>query len=308
MKQRRISRNLGKDTHVRDHVDNIFQSSNHETYGTQIGSVLYPEPEPFFRQNMVTVEMARGGRITSVAYPGASFDPITGNLHGSYEGPIPGQMVMVGFENGNQASPYVVNRYPYQGVANSFTEFNYLNPMFKSGFHAFDVIMGHFSGAYISMNTGIFPSISLPGSISVSAITDIEMSALTNISMDALVSTELVAGQVSIFSNILDIEISAFTTMLLESNTKTEINSAIVSLSGITQIELNGKTDWAIKFTAMQTAFNLLKTELNAFITIFNAHTHAGVTTGAGVSGTTATPGTSATADMSSAKNLTVLM
>lgn len=54
----------------------------------------------------------------------------------------------------------------------------------------------------------------------------------------------------------------------------------------------NEGTDWAVRYSALETAFNELKSK-------FNGHTHTGVSTGGGVSGTTATP---STADITGAK------
>lgn len=54
----------------------------------------------------------------------------------------------------------------------------------------------------------------------------------------------------------------------------------------------NKGTDWAVRYSALETAFNELKSK-------FNGHTHTGVSTGGGVSGTTATP---STADITAAK------
>jgi len=191
MRQAKIAKNLGRDTHVRDHSVDIFRGPNHNTTQMIIGEVLIPEPEPIFRQNMVTVQLARGGNITDVAYPGAFIDPVTGNLHGSYEGPHPGQMVVVGFENGNVNTPFVVNRYPYQGVGNTLTEAKYISPLTRKGFHSSDVLMGHLSGSYLAFNTGILPSTQLPGSVSLHGVTDVNIDSTTNILLDALVSAEV---------------------------------------------------------------------------------------------------------------------
>ena len=60
--------------------------------------------------------------------------------------------------------------------------------------------------------------------------------------------------------------------------------------------------DYAIKYLELKTAFDQLKTELNNFITVFNAHVHTGVTTGGGSSGLSSTPGVAATADMTNSK------
>lgn len=265
-RQRKITHNIGMDTHVRDHSGNRFLQQSHSASQMLMGEVLLTQPEPLFSQNMVTVKMARGGTITSVAYPGAFIDPITGNLHGSYEGPIPGQMVMLGFENGNSNSPFVVNRYPYQGVGNTLVEEAYNTPLTKASFHASDVVTGHFSGSYLSFNTGVLPSTEIPGSVTLNAITDYNMISGGNVLFDALVSAEM--------------------------------KSAIVTLTGTTQVELNGNTNFAVKYTELKTAFDQLKSDLNS-------HVHTGVTTGGGSSGPPATP---SVADMSPSKNSTVLM
>lgn len=193
-RQRKIAKGLGNDTHTRSVQSNAFQSQSRNTFETMAGEVLITQPEPLFQQNYVTVRLARGGTIKNVAYPGAFIDPITGNLHGTYEGPYPGQMVTIGFENGNSAAPYVINRYPYQGAGNSFTELQYSNPLTKAGFHNFDVMMGHFSGSYLSFNTGILPSTELPGSVKLKAMTDFNCISNTNILLDAILSSEVKAS------------------------------------------------------------------------------------------------------------------
>lgn len=74
--------------------------------------------------------------------------------------------------------------------------------------------------------------------------------------------------------------------------------------SGI--IEVNGNADFAVRFTALESAFNELKGDFNQLITDYNGHGHGGVQTGGGTSGVTNTPGTSSSADMSGAKVDTV--
>ena len=281
IKQRKINTNLGKDTHVRDHAQNLFQSPNYNTKQIVVGEIQLTEPEPLFNQNMVKVKLARGGKLSSVAYPGAFIEPLSGNLHGMYEGPFPGQMVAVGFENGNMNSPFVVNRYPYQGAGNTLSENSYKTPLTKSFFNATDVVIGHVSGSFMSFNTGAPLAVNgIPGSIKINATTDLKMNANTIFSAESLVSAE--------------------------------VKSTLVTLTGSTAVALNGNTNFAVKYTELKTAFDLLRTELNSFITIFNAHVHpvAGVTAGPAsvTSSVTATPGTPAAADMSAAQNTKVLM
>jgi len=230
--QKKILQNIGNDTHVRDHSGNAFLEQSNSASQMLMGEILLTQPEPLFSQNLVTVKMARGGTITSVAYPGAFKDPISGNIHGSYEGPIPGQMVMLGFENGNSNAPFVVNRYPYQGVGNTFVEESYRTPLTKSAFHSSDVITGHFSGSYLSFNTGILPSTEIPGSVTLNAITDYNMFSGGNVLFDALVSAE--------------------------------VKSKIVTLTGSTHIALNGDTNFAVLWTELNTQLQSLVSSINS--------------------------------------------
>lgn len=317
-KQRQIDKNLGSDTHTRDHSFNKFQAQNHETYGMQVGEVLFPEPEPLFRQNMVTVKLARGGEVTSVAYPGAFIDPITNNLHGTYEGPIPGQMVTVGFENGNAASPFVVNRYPYQGTGNTFTESKFINPLTTAGFDSTDVMIGHFSGSFLSFNTGLLSG-KLPGSVSLNAMTDLDIVSNTNITADAGVNMSLssaLAMNIESGTTIgidagTDMSLNSTLAMNLESGTTAEMKSKVTTLTGSTHVALNGNTNFAVLYTELKTAFDLFRTEVNTFITTaFNLHTHL-YAPGPLPPAPSAVPipvGVSATADMSAAQNTKVLM
>ena len=66
--------------------------------------------------------------------------------------------------------------------------------------------------------------------------------------------------------------------------------------SGI--IEINGNTDFAVRFSVLETGFNQLKADFNAFLT----HLHAGVTTGGGISGPPAPPVVPSTASIAGAK------
>jgi hypothetical protein len=236
-RQYKIVRNLGNDSHSRDVRDNIWQMQSTQTFETVIGEILVARPEPLFRQTLVDIQLAKGGRINGAAYPGAFIDPMTGNLHGIYEGPIPGQMVSIGFANGNLDAPYVVNRYPYQGVGNTFTESQYINPLTNAGFHPTDVIVGHFSGSYMSLNTGILPSTELAGSIRLKAITDFNCESGANILLDAIVSSELKAATAKLTGTTLA-EVSATTSKLkgttlaeVSATTKSEIKAAEVKLS-----------------------------------------------------------------------------
>ena len=189
-RQRKLSKVNGKDTHVRSQERDLFQRQSVKTFEIKTGEVFLNQIEPAFKQNAVSINLSKGGRIDGVPLPGAFIDPITGNLHGSYEGPIPGQMISVGFVDGNSAAPIILNRYPYQGKGNTALEPFYKLPMFKAGYDFSDVILGHFTGSKISLNTGIFSG-KVPASISIEAFTECNITANTTILVNALVSAEV---------------------------------------------------------------------------------------------------------------------
>jgi hypothetical protein len=240
MRQSEITKNLGRDTHVRDNTNNMFTRGNHETNQLIIGEVLMPEPEPAFKQNMVTVKLARGGRVTSVAMPNAGINPVFGKLHGLHEGLIPGQMVMLGFENGNQASPFIVNRYPYQGTGNSFFESSFIMPTVAQGIGNADVAVGHFSGSSLQFHSGIFPDLAIPGSVTLDAITSLQMSGMVSAKMSALMGGAVecdVLGNATI-SSLLGATVSADTTGLVSIKSLTQsmgdlVQTLITVISGL---------------------------------------------------------------------------
>lgn len=68
--------------------------------------------------------------------------------------------------------------------------------------------------------------------------------------------------------------------------------SAKIALTPTTEVILNGGADWAVQFSALQTAFDELKSA-------FNTHVHAGVTSGGASTAATSVP---SAADISLAK------
>ena len=76
--------------------------------------------------------------------------------------------------------------------------------------------------------------------------------------------------------------------------------SAFINLLNTGILELNGNADFAVRFNAMKTAFDEMKTDLNNFITVYNGHSHATAPAGP-ISGPSAA-GSASAADMSDAK------
>jgi hypothetical protein len=273
--QRKISKKKGFDTHVRSVEDNKFQSQSTQTYEIMTGEVLLNLPEPFFRQNAVSVRLSQNGKISPVGIPGAFIEPLTGNLHGTYEGLIPGQMVSIGFLRGDSSSPIILNKYPYQGVGNSLLAPSFITPMFLAGYMPTDVLMGHISGSKIGLYTGGGLNGALPGSIGIDAITQCKITAKTNIVLEAIVGAELKSS------------ISKLTGI-----TSAEVKAPLVKIDGSTSVQINGSTKNFVTHAELDTA---LQTYVSAVNLLFASKLDGG-----------GTPGT-ATLNITAAKTLKVL-
>jgi len=77
--------------------------------------------------------------------------------------------------------------------------------------------------------------------------------------------------------------------------------AAFINLLSTGTIEINGNTDFAVRFGALETAFNELKTDFNNFVsTTYNLHNHPTAPTGP--ISTPSVTGSSSSADISGAK------
>jgi len=295
MRQKRITQNLGRDTHVRDQSQNIFQNFHKKSYQMLMGEIKETQPEPLFTQNMVKVKLAEGDEVNDVSYPGAFIDPESKNLHGLYEGPIPGQMVLLGFEDGNIHAPFVVNRYPYQGYGDTNTEEDYKTPLTNAKFNPADVMLGHHSGSFLVFNEGSpLTDNGNAGSVKLYASTEFLLQSDSEILFEAETSAEINTKEIKFIGEDL-----------------IEAESKKIILTGSDQIELNGNSNYAVKYTELKSGFDTMKTDLNTFInTVWNIFAAAYVPGGPTVVGMplTALSGTPTTADITSAKNDTVLM
>ena len=65
---------------------------------------------------------------------------------------------------------------------------------------------------------------------------------------------------------------------------------------------INNGEDWAVRYTALETAFNELKGQHNKLQAAFDAHTHPGVESGPSSTGMTAASGAESSADITPAK------
>lgn len=65
---------------------------------------------------------------------------------------------------------------------------------------------------------------------------------------------------------------------------------------------INNGTDWAVRYSALETAFNQLRADHNKLQASYDAHTHPGVTSGSSSTGGTVPSGAESTADIEPAK------
>jgi len=311
-RQRKLAKNLGNDTHTRNIEDNMFQSQSVNTLKVVTGEVFLTQPEPLFSQTNVMVNLTKGGLLSSVAYPNAFKEPISGNIHGLYEGPIPGQMVMLGFVEGNSASPFVINRYPYQGQGNSLTELAYINPLTQSLYNATDVILGHVSGSYLSFNTGFpIPTGKLPGSVSLHSMTDLKIDTLAGIidissSLTMNLTSTLgmnidagVAGALSVKGLGVDVDAGASALTMAGLGVDIDASAGASTIAGLT-VELNGNTKAFVTWAELNAALQILITALGVPLIVTGVATPA-----LAVSGTAAWA-VPPTLDISSAQTTTV--
>lgn len=285
-KQRKLNKNNGNDTHVRSLERDVFKQPSFKTFEIKTGEVFLNQVEPVFKQNAVTVNLSKGGRAEGVPLPGAFIDPITGNLHGVYEGLIPGQMVTMGFIDGNSAAPIILNRYPYQGKGNTLTENTFITPMFLAGYSPNDTLIGNVSGSVIGLYTGVnVLGGKLPGSIGIDAFTECNITAQTDILLDAIVSAEVKSALAKLTGTV-----------------SAEISAPLVKIDGSATVEINGNTKSFVTHAELDTALQLLMTALSLPLVVSGTANPGGLA----VTGTAVyTP--PPTIDITAAKTLKVL-
>ena len=95
---------------------------------------------------MVDVELARGGMVRKVVFPGGVIDEKTKNLHGDYIPPTEGQKVIISFTGGDMNSPYISDLIFRAGTS----EFSKLYKTFHSDkkIKKDEIHRGHKSGSY----------------------------------------------------------------------------------------------------------------------------------------------------------------
>lgn len=114
--------------------------------------------------------------------------------------------------------------------------------------------------------------------------------------MSAIYSDTATSGKTVIIGYINKNQLAADGETRLFSLDSTGALKAYLWIKANGTIEIGGSTKNMVRFQELESGFNALKTSLNNFITVFNAHVHSAHGT------PTATPGTSSTASIEDAK------
>jgi len=79
--------------------------------------------------------------------------------------------------------------------------------------------------------------------------------------------------------------------------------STFIWLKNDETMEIGGDTDFMVRYSELESAFNELKSDFNTFInSVYNVHVHSGVTPGMGSTAVTPSLGSPSSADISGAK------
>lgn len=185
-----------------------YSSSNYKPVDNLLlGSISGTRLEPVFKENTVDINYLMGGFSYHVAWPGGQYNassagvqsPSSQQVHGLWEAPLPGQQVLVGFVDGSQGNPVVINKYPYNPSLDPIYAPAHTSPLIQKQHSPTDVILGHFSGSWIALR-GTLP---LPGHIDISSVSTMklfsQLDAEFNVADNAKIKMNA-TGLISIFN------------------------------------------------------------------------------------------------------------
>jgi len=67
-------------------------------------------------------------------------------------------------------------------------------------------------------------------------------------------------------------------------------------------IEINGNSDYMVRYSKLEEAYNQLKSDFDSLVSTFNSHVHPGVLSGGASTAPTITPGSPSTGDITGSK------
>lgn len=233
-------------------ADSSLHSPSDSQYGgmlagvveIKLGEIIAVQPEPAWKQHLVTVEYARGGKQMNVPVPGPNLavdisgapSGIREQIHGLWAAPLPGQMVAVAYAEGDAQNPVVLNTYPYCPSPKPWYQSSFYLPMTKTGHGPTDVVLGHHTGSFLALR-GTLP---VPGAVDFYAATELEVEAEVAISQ----KTVMYSVEAEIISvEGVDVEVSGAVVTITTENLKISMNKAsnAIDIEGIAGAMINVK-------------------------------------------------------------------
>lgn len=81
-----------------------------------------------------------------------------------------------------------------------------------------------------------------------------------------------------------------------------EVPQAIVKARKNGNLEVNGDSDFMVRYSKLEEAYNQLKSDLDSLVSSYNSHVHPGVTSGGSSTAPTPTQGSPSTGNITGAK------
>lgn len=120
--------------------------------------------------------------------------------------------------------------------------------------------------------------------------------------MIALYAPTSKKGKTVIIGYIKQDQLAAIGELRLFSTDDKGAQKTYIWLKNDGNMEVGGNDDNLVRYSELKKAFDKLKTDLNNFIQIYNAHVHPGVVSGGSSTSSTPTVGSVSSADVSGAK------
>ena len=202
-----------------------------------LGNVFLPQPEPIYNQTSVSVDLVTGGLLTNVAWPGAQVNAnasgtipggVALGIHGLWESPLSGQMVLIGYVDGSSGNPIVINKYPYNASQRPDLEAMHFLPMTVKGHGFSDVVLGHHTGSYIALR-GTLP---LPAEIDIFSMSAIVITAAAYMDVLTTAQCTFTTGGKFEVAALGVIDLSAVGQVSISSGVALSIDGSVVSMTG----------------------------------------------------------------------------
>lgn len=221
-----------------------------------LARIVRPEPEPAYNNVTVRVEFEEGFEKGTVGWPGPNVcvgpsgqnDGSSIGIHGFYDGPLPGQEVLVGFVGGQANAPIVVQKYPHRIDKRPQFDKLHLNPLTTQFHQSDDVLMGGYSGSFVAVR-GKFP---LPGEVHVSSVSSVLVEAPGGIQMSSVSSVLIEAPSVSLDSASINLGLPAPEQAVLGNILNSFLSSFLAACAAITTAGI--PIDNGSAFTALQSS------------------------------------------------------